>query len=535
MNIEFLGPLGRVTGSCTWMYDKEKDWNFLVDCGIQQGEGNSDVWNQGVEWPFEPREIKFVLLTHAHVDHCGLIPLLYKKGFQGKVICTSETAAIARVMLADAVKLCAFYDESDVAKIKWFEPRGKSLLGGALHPIDDDLYINFYRTSHIIGAVAIGVYWGDFKAGKQKKIVFSGDLGVCNEDSEHLPLLRHIMKPHEFDYAVIESTYGGKVRSTEEQTVEFRWNQIQKLCDQVVANDRGALLPSFSLGRAQDLLFDLHWILNSKPEKYSNIELVFDSPTANKLTPIILQALERTEVTGKSFKKARPLWLGKQIFRWFELDDTDPNQVDRLIDIVRMTLGEVPKFPEYAGLFGNQIAKSWASRVRVISERNQREEIPENGSQIVIASSGSCDGGAVTHWLPKVVRSERNLICLTGFSGPASVAGQLSNLQGVERSERRRLRGSIQIESANLEIPIRDISCQITTLNGYSGHADQTGLLNWLFWSFKGESRRTAPFIFIQHGNDNERKALKKAICEKNGKESLTVKLPSRQTHKYRL
>ena len=535
MNIEFLGPLGRVTGSCTWMHDKEKGWNFLVDCGIQQGEGNPDIWNQGIDWPFEPSEIKFVLLTHAHMDHCGLIPMLYKRGFQGKVICTSETAAIAKVMLVDATKLGAFYDESDVAKIKWFEPRGKSLLGGALHPVGDDLFINFYRTSHIIGAVAIGVYWGDFKAGKQKKIIFSGDLGVCNEDSEHLPLLRHIMKPHEFDYAVIESTYGGKVRSTEEQTVEYRWNQIKNLCDQVAENKSRALLPSFSLGRAQDLLFDLHWVLNSNPKQYSNITVVLDSPTANKLTPIILQALERTEVTGKSFKKARPLWLGKQIFRWFELDDTDPNQVDRLIDIVRVTLGEEPKFSEYAGLFGNQIAKSWTSKVRVISERSQRTQIPENDPQIIIASSGSCDGGAVTHWLPTSVRSSHSLICLTGFSGPSSVAGQLSQLQGVEQSERRRLRGSIQIESANLDIPIREISCELTTLNGYSGHADQTGLLNWLFWSFKGESKRTAPWIFIQHGNDNERKALEKAIHERNGKEPIVVKLPSQRAHKYKL
>lgn len=104
MNIEFLGPLGRVTGSCTWMHDEEKGWNFLVDCGIQQGEGNPDIWNQGVDWPFEPSEIKFVLLTHAHMDHCGLIPMLYKRGFLGKVICTSETAAIAKVMLVDATR-----------------------------------------------------------------------------------------------------------------------------------------------------------------------------------------------------------------------------------------------------------------------------------------------------------------------------------------------------------------------------------------------------------------------------------------------
>jgi metallo-beta-lactamase family protein len=535
MQIEFIGPLGRVTGSCTWMHDKQNGWNFLVDCGIQQGEGNPELWNQGVDWPFKPAELKFVLLTHAHMDHCGLIPLLYKQGFKGRVICTAETAEIAKIMLADAVKLGAHYDIHDVDKIVWFEPQGKAVVGGILHAIDKDLFINFYRTNHIVGSVAIGIFWGRVGSGEQKKIIFSGDLGTSLEDKENLPILRYMMHPHEFDYAVIESTYGGVIRETEEQTPDCRWQQITQICDHITAKNSTALLPSFSLGRAQDLLFDLHWVLHSNPDKYSNIDLILDSPTAIKLTPIILNALERTEIIGKAFSKVRPVWLGKQIFRWLELDDTDINQVDRAIDIIRMCLGAAPKFPQYAGLYGNNIARAWQSRVIVINNHQERLAIKSHGPCIVVASSGSCDGGAVTHWLPQITTREDNLLYLTGYTAPNSVATQLSALQRLELAERRRHRASLNIESTNTEIPYRDIACRIGMLKGYSAHADQTGLLGWLFWSFKGQDKITAPKVFIQHGDDHERLALKQAIYQHAATRPIHVEMPTTQNYQFKL
>ena len=535
MKIEFLGPIGRVTGSCTWMHDDENGWNFLVDCGIQQGEGDSTIWNQGIEWSFEPSELKFVLLTHAHMDHCGLIPLLYKRGFKGKVICTAETAEIAKIMLLDAVKLGAIYNEKDIELINWFEPRGKSLVGGSLHPVDKDLFINFYRTSHIIGAVAIGIYWGPAKSETQKKIIFSGDIGTSLEDKENLPILRHMMHPHEFDYAVIESTYGGKIREAEELTPEFRWKQLAELCHQVIENNSTALLPSFSLGRVQDLLFDLHYVINSQPEKFSDVELLLDSPTANKLTPIILKAIERTDMLGKNSGKVRPTWLGKQIFRWLDLDDTDYAQVDRAVDIVRICLGAEPKYPEYAGKFGNKLARNWRSRVNVITCHEERIKTELNQPRIIIASSGSCDGGAVTHWLPKIVKKEQNIVRLTGYAPPGSIASELSSLKHLQNSERRRHRGSLYIESNNVEIPYRELVCQISSLHGYSAHADQTGLLGWLFWTFKGEQKMTASKIFIQHGDNNERSAFEQAIYTTAGKEAVSVQLPTKFNYQFDL
>ena len=536
MKIEFLGPLNQVTGSCTWMHDDEHDWNFLVDCGIQQGEGRGDIWNNGVNWPFDPADIKFILLTHAHMDHCGLIPLLYKKGFKGKVLCTKETAEIAKVMLCDATKLGMPYTEQDIALIEWFEPRrNRSLLGGNLHPIDNDLFINFYRTSHIIGAVSIGIFWGKVGTPEQKKIIFSGDIGTSLENQENLPLLRHMMRPHEFDYAVIESTYGGKIRSQEIFTPEYRWQQLDEICQQITLQNSTALLPAFSLGRIQDLLFDMHWVLNSEPDKFANIELILDSPTTNKLAPIILEAIERTEVIGKDLRKVRPVWLGKQIFRWFELDDSIPEHIERVIDLIRLSLGEKAKYPEYAGKFGNQLARNWQSRVKVIRKQQDRQNLSKWCAKIIIASSGSCDGGAVTNWLPQVIDNSKHAVCFTGYSAPGSVAAELSHLGNIENDQRRRLLGSLKIPSTNTEIPYRDIACKIKSIDGYSAHADQTGLLHWLFHTFNGQERMTAPYIFIQHGDRYNRLDLKQAIECKAGKRKVNVCLPEHYKNQFEL
>ena len=126
MEIRFVGPLAKVTGSCTWMRDLVEGWNFLVDCGMQQGEYDKDTWNAGTRWPFDPLELKFVVLTHAHIDHSGLLPLLYRLGFDGEVWCSEETARIAEILLRDAARLPGSrYDEADVDRIRWRTPGGK--------------------------------------------------------------------------------------------------------------------------------------------------------------------------------------------------------------------------------------------------------------------------------------------------------------------------------------------------------------------------------------------------------------------------
>ncbi len=524
MKMHNVGPIGKVTGSCTWMYDQDRKWNFLVDCGMQQGEFTEKDWNQGLFWPFEPREIQFVVLTHAHIDHSGLLPLLYKKGFSGKVICTKETAEIAKILLNDAAKLGAAFSKSDIESIKWFEPSGKTLLG-AFHTIGDNLFLRFFRTGHLVGAVSAAIYWGNPIRGQQKSIIFSGDIGPCYEDKEYLPFNRHVMVPtsnQPFDYAVIESTYGGMIREPELTCIETRHAKIKTLLDQILETKGTLLLPSFSLGRSQELLFDLHVVINSEPKKYGGIELLLDSPTAEKINPIFLKAMQRTEITGKGFKKVRPIWLGKQMFRWFELDGAEPAHIDKMDSIIRCSLGFKSQHVDDSAI-GNSLARNWRTRVSVV--KNRADFINQTSRpQIVIASSGSCDGGAVAQWLGTVLKSDKNIVALTGYCPPKSVGGILGSLAEIENSERRRHSGELSWDGQAKNVKYRDIAATITALKGYSGHADQHGLLSWLFSKFKSENwLQTASHVFIQHGEDRSREQLEKAILEFSSKHSCPV------------
>lgn len=515
MKMQNVGPIGKVTGSCTWLFDKDKSWSFLIDCGMQQGEITQEDWNQGLCWPFNPHEIQFVILTHAHIDHCGLLPLLYKKGFTGKVICTTETAEIAKILLRDAVNLGASYAYDDIKAIDWFEPKGKGLLG-SFHPLANNLFVKFFRTNHLIGAVSAAIYWGEPVPGKQKNIIFSGDIGPCFEDQEYLPFNRHLMIPSDkqpFNYAVIESTYGGVVREPELTSRAKRLARIKEFLEAVVSSKGTLLLPSFSLGRSQDLLFDLHWIINSEPEKFGELELLLDSPTARKINPIFLKAMQRTEAGGKGRKKVRPLWLGKQMFRWFDLDDCEPTHIDKMEDIIRQCLG-FEGIHKHDPMLGNKVAKNWKSRLTVVEKRG--EIINQTAKpRVVVASSGSCDGGAVAQWLGSVLKSDRNIVALTGFCTSNSIGGQLHTLSEIDNRERRRHTGVLSWGDQAPDVRIRDIQASITELRGYSGHADQAGLLNWLFWKFKSEDwSKTANEIFIQHGDDRNRDKLENAVNE---------------------
>lgn len=512
MEICFLGPLGRVAGSCTWMRDQSRNWNFIIDCGMQQGERTSDEWNQGF-WPFDPKTLQFVVLTHAHIDHCGMIPVLYQKGFSGVVFCARETAEVAVILLKDAARLSSGrFSEADVDAIRWREP-GREPFLGKLHPVATDLFLRFYRSSHVIGATSVSIYWGPM-GDKQRKIIFSGDLGTNVEDRENMPYLRHVMRGVPCDFAVLESTYGGKIRNAAVTDSECRRDKLRGLLDRTLV-ERGVLvLPAFSLGRTQDVMFDLHWIVANDPDRYGQIDFILDSPTAQKISPVMLRALERTESNGKG--KVRPLWLGKQMFRWFGLRDRAPDDIRRLLEICRISLGGVPKSETTCAGSGNSIARSWRSIFRVLEKGAARKLSTTSGATVLVVSSGSGDGGPSAEWIPDLLLSPRNTIALTGYCAQDSVGGQLLALSSSPVSERARHTGAITWPDKERAVPIAKVLARIERLEGYSAHADQVGLVDWLVGADPscpyGPIARTA---FLQHGNDQDRNALKDAIVER--------------------
>lgn len=516
MKIRFVGPLGTVTGSCTWL--QHDGFDFLVDCGLEQDQLPERGWNNA-PWPFDPARLRFVILTHAHVDHCGLIPALYRRGFTGVVYCTKETAQIASIMLKDSARLSnGLYTEADVDAIHWREP-GRQVLGG-YHPVAHDLFIQFFRTAHVLGAVAVRVLWGDRTRGQQKSIIFSGDLGPDVEDLEGLPFLRHRMDVPPSDFAVIESTYGSKVREPAEQGLDQRQKRLKHLVDKVMLEDGTLLIPAFSLGRAQDLLFDVHWLVAREPERYAGLSLRLDAPLARALAPIIALGLERTESNGRG--KVRPLWLGKQFFRWLGLDDTDPVDIDRAIDICRQTIGLPAEHPDAAAR-GNRIAHAWPALLNPATEasRGDSSEREGAGTKVVIATSGMGDHGRAAEWLKRLLKDPSSIIAFSGYCAASSIGGKLQALADLPASERRRLRGVLSWASGD-EIPEREIQAALARLPGYSGHADKAGLLAWFFSNYRGVVSAAGQTVFIQHGNEQDRVALARAI----GVQALELDIP---------
>jgi len=525
MEVRFIGPLGKVTGSCTWLRDMQKGWNFLVDCGMQQGEMTSEKWNRG-EWPFKPSEIKFVILTHAHIDHCGLIPMLYKDGFKGTVYCTKETAALAQISLSDAAKFPnAPFQEKHIKLIKWHEPKSGPLLGG-FHPIDQDLFLQFFRSGHVVGAVSASIYWGP--RDRQKNITFSGDLGPSFEDQENLPLLRFNMNPVESDFAVIESTYGGVVRPPEYRNSETRLSVLRQLVDQAIERCGTLVLPAFALGRTQNLLFDLSMIYAENPEKYAEVQFLVDSPSAVKMHPEIHKAFSRCEATTtRSINaKVRPVWLGKQFYRALGLNDKEPKHHQRANEIVASTLGvSIIPNPELARL-GNEFAKAWKSIFRYVVRKDRAQLVSESVGRatVVIVSSGMCDGGPAATWIPHVLGDGRNHVALTGYCASGSVGRQLSALAGMPTNEREKLSDVIEWAVDDVDkYAVRDIRASISVLSGYSEHADQMALLHWLMRQRDGQWLRAGETVFIQHGDDQSRQSLERAIDQMARESNLSV------------
>jgi metallo-beta-lactamase family protein len=520
MEIRFIGPLGCVTGSCAWMRDDRMGVSFLIDCGMQQGEATSAAWNEQA-WPFRPNELDFVVLTHPHIDHCGLLPRLYRDGFTGTVYATRETAELATVLLLDSVQHGAPYAKRDVARIHWHEHAGSLL--GTPHPVGRNLFVRYFRSAHTVGAVSVGILWGT-PGLDQRSIVFSGDLGPDAEDSEVLPLLRHRMTPVASDFAVIESTYGGVVRDPDTNDQQARLARMARLVDRTVESNGVLILPCFALSRTQDVLVDVQRVIASDPARYQFVTVYLDAPMASQMHSVMAKAFIRTEVGGRQ-GKVRPLWLGKQWFRMLGLDDREPEHIRRAIDIIRMSLAlPVDADPSRSSL-GNSLAQAWRPRVSRVGDRKRLLEGGLTGPAIVITGGGMCEGGPVVTYLQNLLHRSEVSVGLTGYCAAGSAGRMLQDLGRASLAERRRHTGRLSWQGQPGP-RVADIAADIETLNGYSAHADQAGLVDWLFYDFKGEPTAAAPVVFIQHGADGSRASLADAIqarAKSRGHEVRTV------------
>jgi metallo-beta-lactamase family protein len=434
MRLTFVGAAQEVTGSCFLV--EADGLRFLVDCGMFQGGREARERNLKA-WPFDPRQIDFVLLTHAHIDHSGLLPRLCALGFRGPIITTPASVDLLSVMLLDS----AFIQESEWTRAQRKRSRQPRADAPALlytvaqaeacleqlqgTPYDEELQphaavrCRFRDAGHILGSAIIEVWVTE--AGRTRKLVFSGDLGQPGR-----PIVRDPTPIDSADVLVVESTYGNRLHRPLAQTIDELVNVIE---DSLRRRQGNIVIPAFALGRTQELL---HLLLDlCRQGRLPRLQVFVDSPMANKVTEITWQHKEFLDDESRallSLRRSHPEWLDLRFTR----------SVEESMALNRVKAGA-----------------------------------------IIISASGMCDAGRIKHHLRHNLGRPESAIVIIGYQA----AGTLG---------RRLVDGDRQVRLLGEDIRVR---ASIHTIGGLSAHADQAALLHWLR-HFGSAPQRT----FVVHG-----------------------------------
>ncbi len=439
MNIQFLGASKTVTGSC--FYVETPTVKFLVECGAFQGPDSIEKKNYE-PFPFNPAEIDYVFLTHAHFDHCGRLPLLVKQGFKGRIISTQPTRDLAKIVLLDSASLQKeeyerwlarpknsqeqegeqfkkpLYTDQDVeACMKFFEvyPYGNSV------NLTNDCEFRMRDAGHILGS-SIFEFWLKNEAGRVRKLVFSGDLGQ--------PGARIVKDPdliREADYVICESTYGNRLHKNRNETV-LEFLTALKSAMKVGGN---ILIPSFALERTQEILYELNLFIENK--LIEGLPVYLDSPMASKATTVFRQY---------------PNFYDEDAKRLLKKGD-DPFD-----------------FPGFRKTESVEESKRLAAKKGVV----------------IIAGSGMCTGGRILHHLKNNIEDPSTHIIIVGYQVRGTLGRRI-----VDQEKIVRIMGTEYNNNA-----------QLFTLGGFSGHGDQRDLRYWLR-SFGHTPRK----IFLVHGDED--------------------------------
>ena len=451
MNITFLGAAHQVTGSCTLV--EWKPGRFLiVDYGMEQGVNTFEMQ----DLPVPASQIEYVFLTHAHIDHSGRLPLLYKNGFQGVIYATPETANLCGIMLADSAHIQEtdaatqtkknlrtggpavepLYTAEDALNVmKFFRPcaYGRELM------IDEGLGARFTDAGHLLGSSFIELFMED--EGKQVKMVFSGDVGNIDQ-----PIIKDPSPVKDADYLLIESTYGTREHEKAMDPVPF----LVEILRTTFSRRGTVIIPSFAVGRTQELLYFFRQIKQQRllPE-FEDFPVYLDSPLANEATAIFLQC--GTEC----------------------LDDD-------VLQVLREGKNPI-----------------WFDGLKMTTSVDESRALNDDDSpKVIIASGGMCDGGRIRHHLKNGIWNKKNTILFTGYQAVGTLGRII--FDGVS---------PVSIMGEKIEV-----NAEIRLLAGISGHADRSGLLRWVD-QFEKKPKR----IFVNHGDDEEATVFAKTLSDKYG------------------
>ena len=438
-----------MTGSATLLEKGSLKW--LVDCGMFQGGKELEERNWNLQ-PYQAEKLSFILLTHAHIDHSGLIPKLVKERFRGKVICTKATLDLCEVMLQDSGHIQEMEAEWQNRKSKRAGRAGKdeaiplytmkdaekslqyfeTVKYDEMLDLADGVKVRFQDAGHILGSAIVEV-WIEEEGGK-KKIIFSGDLGNFDQ-----PLIRDPSVVEEGDVLWLESTYGDRLHKTRDETVE----ELLKIVQEAIAHRAKVVIPAFAVERTQDIIYTLGQFI--RKGSIPSVPVYIDSPLAISATQI--------------FKRN---------------SDCFDRETQGLL-----SGGENPL--EIPGII----------YTRTTEESKMINEDP--GPGIIVSASGMCDSGRIQHHLKHHLWREESHIVIIGYQAEGTIG-------------RRIVDGAKTVKLFGEEIAVK---AHIHTLGGFSAHADQRGLLDWL-----SHIRNPQLEVFVNHGEEKTSMKLGQLIGE---------------------
>ncbi len=436
MKLHFLGAAHEVTGSCTLIEAAGK--RILVDCGLEQG---ADIY-ENADLPVAANQLDAVLLTHAHIDHSGKVPMLVAQGYKGPIYTTAATAALCRIMLMDSAHIQEFEAEWRNRKAKrGGQPEYVPLYTAVdvqktlplLRPCDyntdytlfDGVTVSFTDAGHLLGSasITVTVIEGD----TAETLLFSGDVGNLRR-----PLIRDPQTPPAADYVVIESTYGNRTHGPRPNYVAELTTILQRTFDR----GGNVVVPCFAIGRTQEMLYLLRQIQNDNLIKnHPNFTVWVDSPLA-------------VEATG--------IYSNPDLHNYYD-EDT----------LALLAEGENPiRFP---GL-----------KLSVTSDDSRAINF-DRSPKVILSASGMCEAGRIRHHLKHNLWRPECTVLFVGYQADGTIGRKLID-------------GADEVKLFGEEIRVR---AEIATLSGISGHADRDMLLRWLK-AVGGDKRQ----VFVNHGED---------------------------------
>jgi len=454
MKLIFYGAAETVTGSCVGL-TTTKGYKILIDCGLFQGPKELKERNYG-EFEFNPSEIDAVLLSHAHIDHSGLIPKLCKKGFKGKIYTTKVTKDLCSIMLPD----CAYIQEMEVERKNRKLARANKPLLEPIYTMQDaekcmeqfigvsynseieifpDVKVVFHDAGHILGSAMIEVLTDG------QKLIYSGDIGNTNQ-----PIINDPTLFTEADYVIMEATYGNRFHIETEDKMQ----RLMQIIKKTVRKGGNLVIPAFAVERTQDLIYRLKK-LDTEGE-LPDIDVYVDSPLAIKATEIFRNNPEYFDQEAGEF------------------------------------LAEHDSILDFPGL-----------KYTLTAEESRAINFVKKSS-IIISASGMADAGRIKHHLKHNLWRPESTILFVGYQAQGTLG-------------RRILDGEKIVRIHGEEVAV---NADIERIEGFSGHADQKGLVEWVENFIKKPKK-----IFLVHGEPDALEMLAKVIVEKTKNEVVIPKL----------